>query len=79
MLGLDVCISRVTRVEDPSMPKLNIFVTINLYCKIFISNIFLKLLPRVHDSNINSLNEILRTKKTYMCQSTYLGMVSLLS
>ena len=78
MLGLEVRISKAIRLKDAPMPKLNIFVTINLYYKIFISTVFLKLLPRIHDSN-TSLNEVLRTQKTYLCQNTYLGMVSLLS
>ena len=79
MLGLEVRMTRATSLKDAAMPKLNIFVTINLYYKIFISTVFLKLLPRIHDSNIISLNKVLRTKKTYMCQNTYLGMVSRLS
>ena len=49
---------------------------INLHYKIFTSTVFLELFLGIHDSKINYLNE---DKKTYMCQNTYLGMVSLLS
>ena len=61
------------------MLKSNIFVTINLHYKIFTSTVFLELFLGIHDSNIKYLNEVLRSKKTYMCQNAYLGMVSLLS